>query len=281
MSRRTEALTDELYDYILDVSLREPLILRELREETGALEKAQMQISPEQGQFMALLVQLIGARRTLEVGTFTGYSALVVALALPADGRVIACDVSEEWTSIGRRYWRKAGVADKIDLRLAPALETLDGLLRDGHQGHFDFAFIDADKPNYDAYYERCLVLLRAGGLIAIDNVLWGGSVARPAQDADTAALLKDGAAGTFDMAFIDADKTGYDTYYEGCLKLLRQGGLMVLDNMLWSGHVADPDKHDKDTDALRALNLKIKDDTRVDFCLLSADDGILLARKR
>jgi predicted O-methyltransferase YrrM len=148
-----------------------------------------MQISPDQGQFMALLVKLLGARRTIEVGTFTGYSALTVALALPPDGRVLACDVSDEYTRIGRPFWQQAGVADRIELVLAPALQTLDARLAAGESGRYDFAFIDADKSNYDLYYERCLALLRPGGLIALDNMLWGGAVARPATDADTLAL--------------------------------------------------------------------------------------------
>lgn len=192
MTRRTEPLTDELYDYLLRVSLREPEILRRLREETGRLENARMQIGPEQGQFMALLVELMGARRTLEIGTFTGYSALAVALALPNDGRVIACDVSEEWTAIARRYWAEAGVAHKIDLRLGPALETLEDLLGEGRRDGFDFAFIDADKVNYGAYYEMALELVRPGGLIAIDNTLWGGKLIDPAvTDEDTEAIRR------------------------------------------------------------------------------------------
>jgi predicted O-methyltransferase YrrM len=148
-----------------------------------------MQISPEQGQLMALLVQAIGARRAIEIGTFTGYSALWVALALPADGRLVCCDVSAEWTAVGKPFWERAGVAGKIDLRIAPAIATLDRLLADGDAG-YDFAFIDADKTGYDGYYERCLKLLRPGGLIAIDNVLWGGDVANPKhRSADTLAL--------------------------------------------------------------------------------------------
>jgi len=189
MTNRTLNIDDHLYQYILDVSLREHPVLAELREVTRSQPRAGMQISPEQGQFMALLVKLIGARQTLEIGVFTGYSALATALALPPDGRIIACDVNAEFTAIGRRHWQKAGVADKIDLRLAPAIETLDALIAEGRSSSFDFAFIDADKTNYDNYYERCLQLLRVGGLIAIDNVLWDGEVARPAQDADTAAL--------------------------------------------------------------------------------------------
>ena len=178
MSKQTIGLDDRLYNYLLSVSLREPEILRQLRQETNNHPQAIMQISPEQSQFMALLVQLLGAKKTLEVGVFTGYSSLSVALALPPDGKIIACDVSEEYTAIARRYWQKAGVADKIDLRLAPALETLDRLLADGQAQTFDFAFIDADKVNYEGYYERSLQLVRPGGLIAIDNVLWGGKVA-------------------------------------------------------------------------------------------------------
>lgn len=191
-----------------------------LRTETRKLPGSGMMSRPEADALLQLLIKLTGAKRVIEVGTFTGSGSLAMALALPEEGRIVACDVSAEWTAVGRKHWQQAGVAHKIDLRLAPAGDTI-------------------------------------------------------------AVLLKDGAAGTYDMAFVDADKTGYDAYYEGCLKLLRPGGLMVLDNMLWSGAVADPDKHDEDTDALRALNLKIKDDARVDFCLLSADDGIMLARKR
>ena len=199
---------------------RETPVQQALRAATRKLPDSGMMSRPESDALLQLLVKLTGAKRVIEVGTFTGSGSLAMALALPEEGRIVACDVSAEWTAVGRKHWDEAGVAHKVDLRLAPASDTI-------------------------------------------------------------AALLKAGAAGTFDMAFIDADKTGYDAYYEGCLKLLRQGALMVLDNMLWSGHVADPDVHDKDTDALRALNLKIKDDNRVDFCLLSADDGILLARKR
>lgn len=220
MTRRTEPLTDALYDYLLGVSLREPDVLSRLREETAALEEATMQIGPEQGQLMALLVQMLGARRTLEVGTFTGYSALVVALALPADGRVVACDVSEEWTRIARRYWAEAGVSDKIDLRLGPALETLDALLATRAVGTFDFAFIDADKANVREYYEKALTLLRRGGVVAIDNVLW-------------------------------------------------------------SGKVIDPDVKDADTEALRALNAALKGDERVSLSLVPIGDGLTLALKR
>jgi caffeoyl-CoA O-methyltransferase len=220
MSSRTLELTDRLYDYLLRTSLREPPLLAELRAETARLPMAGMQISPEQGQFMALLVETIGARRTIEVGTFTGYSALCVALALPADGKVVACDVSEEYTAVARRYWSRAGVAAKIELRLAPALDTLGKLLAEGAAGNFDFAFIDADKREYDGYYEAILKLLRPGGLVAIDNVLW-------------------------------------------------------------SGAVADPAKQDDDTRAIRALNEKLKDDPRISLSLLPIGDGLTLARKR
>ncbi len=222
-SNRTE-IEDRLYDYLLAASLREPGVLRRLREETAGLPYAGMQIGPEQGQFMALLVELIGARRTLEIGTFTGYSALVVALALPPEGRVVACDVSEEFTSVARRYLAEAGVADKIELHLAPALETLDRLLAPGpgggQAGSFDFAFIDADKANYGAYYERVLTLLRPGGLAAIDNVLWDGKVVEAATE-------------------------------------------------------------DPDTRAIQALNAKLKADSRVTISLLPLGDGLTLARKR
>lgn len=189
MTTRTLQLDDTLYQYMLDVSLREHPVLAELREANRSHPLARMQIAAEQGQFMQWLVKLLGARNTIEIGTFTGYSALAVALALPQDGRVAACDISREYTDIARTYWEKAGVAHKIALRIAPALETLDALLAQGSAGSFDFAFIDADKTGCDAYYERCLVLLRAGGVIAVDNVLWGGRVAQPAEDEDTAAL--------------------------------------------------------------------------------------------
>lgn len=190
MSNRSIMLTDSLYEYMTDVSLREPPLLLALREETSELTQRAMQISPEQGQFMALLARLTGARRCLEVGVFTGYSSLVTALALPDDGSIVACDVSEEWTAVARRYWREAGVAHKIELRLAPATATLDDLLAQGRAGTFDFAFIDADKTNYLAYYERTLALLRTGGLALVDNTLWSGRVADPEiADADTVAL--------------------------------------------------------------------------------------------
>lgn len=190
MSNQTINVTDEIYRYILDVSLREPPILAELRRRTADHPRMTMQISPEQGQFMALLVRLSGARRCLEIGVFTGYSSLAVALALPDDGRVVACDVSEEYTRMARGFWSRAGVEDKIQLHLAPALETLDDLLAQGQAGAFDFAFIDADKGNYLAYYERSLELLRPGGLIAVDNTLWSGRLVAPAAgDADSIAL--------------------------------------------------------------------------------------------
>lgn len=189
MSNRSLGLDDTLYDYLLAHSLREHPEQIALREATRSHPRAGMQISPEQGQFMALLVKLLGACHTLEIGVFTGYSALSVALALPEDGRILACDVSEEYTSVGRPYWKRAGVAHKIDLRLAPALQTLDVELAAGASGRYDFAFIDADKTGYANYYERCLQLLRQGGLIAIDNVLWSGAVAQPARDDDTRAL--------------------------------------------------------------------------------------------
>jgi caffeoyl-CoA O-methyltransferase len=186
---RTLKLTDTLYRYVLDHSLREHPAQTALREVTGEHRYAGMQIAPEQGQFMGLLVKLIGARRTLEIGVFTGYSALSVALALPADGHLLACDISDEFTRIGKPFWEEAGVAHKIDLQLAPALKTLDARLAAGEAGQYDFAFIDADKSSYDAYYERCLQLVRTGGLIAIDNTLWGGDVAKPSNSADTTAL--------------------------------------------------------------------------------------------
>lgn len=189
MTRRSLQIDDALHEYMVAHSAREHPAQVALREATASHRHAGMQISPEQGQFMALLVKLLGARRTIEIGVFTGYSALTVALALPDDGTVLACDISEEYTRVGRPFWQQAGVAHKIELKLAPALHTLDAQLAEGAAGHYDFAFIDADKTGYDAYYERCLRLVRAGGLIAIDNTLWGGSVARPAKDADTAAL--------------------------------------------------------------------------------------------
>lgn len=220
MSTKTLGLENSLYDYLLSVSLREPEILQALRQETASHPMGQMQIAPEQGQFMALLVQLMGARKTLEVGVFTGYSTLCVALALPADGKIVACDVSEEFTAIARRYWQEAGVANKIDLHIAPAIETLNQLLAAGQTNSFDFAFIDADKSSYADYYERALQLVRPGGLIAIDNVLW-------------------------------------------------------------SGQVANPDIQDNRTNKIRALNQKLHQDERVNISLVPIGDGLTLALKR
>jgi predicted O-methyltransferase YrrM len=189
MSSRTLPLDDRLHQYVIDHSVHEHPVLSELREATRKHQFGGMQIGPDQGQLMALLVKLIGARRTIEVGVFTGYSSLAVALALPDDGRVLACDISDEYTQIARKHWERAGVAHKISLTLAPAQETLDASLAAGEAGTYDFAFIDADKTGYDGYYERCLKLLRTGGLIAVDNVLWSGAVARAAKDEDTRAL--------------------------------------------------------------------------------------------
>lgn len=220
MAGRILCLTDALYRYVVDHSGREHPVLAELRAATAGMPHAGMQIGPDQGRFMALLVKLLGARRTLEVGVFTGYSSLSVALALPDDGKVVACDVSEEWTAVARRHWEKAGVAGKIDLRLAPALKTLDALIAAGGAGEYDFAFIDADKTNYLGYYERCLALVRAGGLIAVDNTLW-------------------------------------------------------------SGAVIDPDDRDEDTEAIRAFNDALRADPRIELALLTVGDGLSLALKR
>lgn len=190
MSNRTIYLNDALYQYLLGASLREPDVLRELREETLPMPEADCQISPEQGQFMALLLRVMGAKRVLEVGTFTGYSSLAMALALPEEGRVVTCDRSEKWTAIARRYWRKAGVEGRIELRLGDAIETLKLLIEEGGRDSFDFAFIDADKIKDGVYFEQCLGLVRTGGLIAIDNTLWSGRVADKAErDADTRAI--------------------------------------------------------------------------------------------
>ena len=192
MSRQTINLTHDLHEYLLSVSVREPGILRRLREETAQLPMANMQVSPEQGQLMALLVELIQARNILEVGTFTGYSALAMALAMQGEGNIVCCDVSDEWTSIARRYWREAGVDHQIGLYLAPAGETLQSLVDKGQSGRFDLAFIDADKENYLQYFEYCLQLLRPGGLIMVDNTLWGGSVIDSGnQTASTRAIRK------------------------------------------------------------------------------------------
>ncbi len=220
MSGSTLGLPADLRAYLLSVGVREPLILADLREETAALPQHDMQIAPEQGALMALLVELTGARRCLEVGTFTGYSSTRVAMALPADGSLVCCDISQEWTDVARRYWEQAGVAHKIELRLGPALETLDALLAEGQAGSFDFAFLDADKDNYPGYVERMLVLLRPGGLLAVDNVFWSGDVANP--DVDTTAVR-----------------------------------------------------------AIRAVNQMLADDERVSVAMVPIADGLTLARKR
>ena len=217
---RAISMTDTLYSYLVEHSVRDHPVLRELREETAKLPQAVMQIGADQGQFMGLLARLAGAKRCLEIGVFTGYSSLCVAMALPDDGTILALDVSDEWTSIARRYWKKAGVEHKIDLRLGKALSTLDTLLSLREFGRYDFAFIDADKTNYLAYYERCLELVRRGGLIAIDNTLW-------------------------------------------------------------SGRVADPSNTEADTVALRAFNEALHRDERIDLALLPVGDGVTLARKR
>ena len=220
MSNRTLSLTDAVYDYLCDQSLRETPVQRQLRSVTRKMENSVMQISPEQGQFMQFLVSIIGASNTIEVGVYTGYSALCVALGLPEDGRIIACDINEEWTKIALEYWKKAGVADKIDLQIAPALDTLTELGKKGRKNHFDFAFIDADKVNYDIYYEKCLNLVRPGGVVAIDNVLWSGAVA------DVSAM-------------------------------------------------------DENTKAIRSLNAKLHKDERVDLSMIPLGDGLTLVRKK
>ncbi len=192
MSNRTLSIDDRVYDYLLSVSLKEPDLLTQLREETAGIEFSEMQIAPEQGQFMALLVKLMGARRALEIGTFTGYSSIVIASALPDDGELVCCDDSEEWTSMARKYWHKAGLEDRINFKLGDASKTLQGLIDEGLEGTFDFIFIDADKQNYPLYYELSLNLLRAGGLIAVDNTLWSGDVADPAnQEPGTRAIRR------------------------------------------------------------------------------------------
>jgi predicted O-methyltransferase YrrM len=190
MSNRPTPLTAPLHEYLLESTLREPEILRKLRADTARLPESNMQIAPEQGQFMRLLVRMLGARKTIDIGVFTGYSALAVALTLPADGIVVACDINETWTRTAQAYWTEAGVAGKIDLRIAPALDTLAALRQSGEDGTFDFAFIDADKENVMAYYEQCLALLRAGGLVMIDNAFRDGRVAdASSDDAGTAAM--------------------------------------------------------------------------------------------
>ena len=191
MSRRTIQVDERLYDYLLEVSLREPPVLAKLREETAKHAFAGMQISPEQGQFMRLFVEVLGVRRALEVGVFTGYSSTSVALAMPPDCKLVACDVSDEFTQIARRYWKEAGVADKIELRLGPGVETLNALIASGASGTFDFAFVDADKENYVRYYEQCLKLVRVGGVIAFDNVLWDGRVADPSDLAESTMSIR------------------------------------------------------------------------------------------
>ena len=220
MSARASIVPERVARYAMDVTLRDAPILRELREETARLPNAGMQTGADQVQFLGLLVALIGARRCIEVGVFTGYSALGVAMALPQDGRIVACDVSREYTDVARRYWTRAGVDRKIDLRIGPANQTLEALIRAGEAGTYDFAYIDADKTGYDAYYECCLTLVRPSGVIAIDNVLW-------------------------------------------------------------SGAVADPNEGSEDTLALRALNEKIGHDERVDASLLTLGDGLMVVRKR
>jgi len=220
MTRRSLDLTDQLYDYLLAISLREPPVMARLRAETAAMPRAGMQIAPEQGQFMGFLVELIGARLCLELGTFTGYSALAIAHALPQDGRLICCDIDAEMTALAERYWAEAGLADRIQLRLGPALDTL--------------AEIEREYP-----------------------------------------------PGSFDLVFIDADKQPYDRYYETALRLLRRGGLVLLDNVLWLGRVADPARNDPDTAALRRLNEKIHGDPRVSLSVLPLGDGLTIARKR
>ncbi|MDM8350015.1 class I SAM-dependent methyltransferase [Pseudomonas sp. sp1636] len=220
MTNRTLTLDDNLYRYLLDVSLRETPLLKRLRDETAQLANANWQIAPEQGQFMALLVQLIGARRILEVGTFTGYSALCMAQAMVQEGRMICCDIPGDYNAIAERYWREAGLAERIEQRLAPALDTLAGLERAGQAGSFDLIFIDADKTNYPAYLEHAL-------------------------------------------------------------RLVRQGGLILFDNTLWSGRVLEPNPDSEDTRAIQALNRALHDDARIDLSLLPLGDGLSLCRKR
>ena len=220
MASKTSGTSPELYDYLLSVSLREPEVLRELRELSSARPGARMLIPPDQGQFMHLLLKLMGAKRVLEVGTFTGYSTLWMGLALPEDGEIIACDIDAKSGAIAQEFWKKANLDQKITLHLAPALDTLNQLLENGAAGTFDFAFIDADKRNYGAYYERCLQLVRTGGLVVIDNVLW-------------------------------------------------------------SGRVTDAQSEDKRTQAIQEFNQKRHGDTRVEMSLLAIGDGLTLLRKQ
>jgi len=220
LTTKSIGLEQALYDYLLQHSLREPELLAELRAETAKLPQANMQIAPEQGQFMAMLARIIGARRYLEVGTFTGYSALAVTLAMPQQGETTCLDISEEWTTIAQRYWIRAGLADRIHLHLAPAGETLKALIRDG----------------------------------------WSGD---------------------YDMAFIDADKTGYADYFEACLTLVRPGGLILVDNTLWDGKVTAANPEDEDTEAIRAFNRQAHADERIDLSLIPLGDGLTLARRR
>jgi caffeoyl-CoA O-methyltransferase len=219
MSPRTLGLTEALHHYIIKVGLREPEALRHVRAETASHPDVNLQIAPEQGQLMAMLARLLNARRCLEIGTFTGYSALAVALALPHDGQIVVCEISSEFAELAKRNWNRGGVRDKIDLRLGPALSTLDRMLDDDEAGSFDMAFIDADKENLSNYYDRCLKLVRAGGLVLIDNTLWDGAV-------------------------------------------------------------ADPSKQDTSTEAIRAVNHKVHADRSVDMVLLPIGDGLTVARK-
>ena len=220
MSRNSINLTDEVYSYLHSVSLREEHVQQQLRKETASHKWGMMQVSPEQGQFMALLIKMLGAKRVIELGVFTGYSSLCMALALPDDGQIIACDVNEDYTRIAEGYWRQAEVSHKIDLRLAPALETLETLVSTGESGKFDFVFIDAVKEEYKDYYALVLDLLRPGGVMGVDNVLWGGSV-------------------------------------------------------------ANPDKQDEETNAIREFNSYVHKDGRVDISMLPIGDGLTLVRKR
>lgn len=220
MANHTINLTDALYGYLIEMGLREPEVLRHLREATEAEELSVMRSAPEQGQFMAMLIRLTGARRVIEVGTYTGYATLWMALSLPDDGEIITCDISERWSFVARRFWEQADVQDRVTLHLRPALQTLDELLECGEAASFDFAFIDGDKESYEPYYERCLQLIRPGGLIVVDNVLWGGSV-------------------------------------------------------------IDDAKYDSATEAIRSFNRKLKEDQRIDLVMLPVADGLTLALKR